>query len=302
MEVAQRVLVPPDFKPGIYPNESDATYFRRQLGVATNSILKMVDGMTPGHYLHYILTGEDEDATPIKDTDSQLIGRAFHCYVLEPEHFAARFKEMPDFGDMRSAQNRARRDQWMDYQQRGRPDLAFLKPQWMTMIKGMRESIMRHKIARMLLEQGRREVVFRWIDPETGLACKSKVDLWDEDLGFYLDLKSCLSAHPVEFGRTVAKYRYHVQHCMYATGAAANGVPINHFLLVPVEKIAPYFTAVYHIDAAAEEKGFEVLRRSLAKLRFCMEQYLKGADLEDAFPAYGNDIQRLTIPGWAFAD
>lgn len=299
MEVSPRVLVPDDFEPGIYPGESDEIYFRRQIGVASNSVLKIIDVQTPGHYLHYIRTGEQEDATPVKDTDAQIIGRAFHCYVLEPAYFAKRYKEMPDFGPMQSSKNRARMDEWISYQPKG---MTFLKPKWLGMIKAMHESLLRHKMARLLLEQGQREVVFRWIDPETGLACKSKVDLWDRELGFYLDLKSCMSAHPIEFGRTVANYRYHVQHCMYAVGAKECGVPIRNFLLVPVEKIQPHFSAVYHLDAAAEEKGFEVLRRSLAKMRACMDLYLKGEDLEDAFPAYGHNINQLTIPGWAFAN
>lgn len=298
-DIATRTLVPADFKPGIFPGEADEIYFRRQLGVASNSVLKLLDGITPGHYLHYVKTGEDEDATPVKDTDSQIIGRAFHCLVLEPDRYRTDYKIEPDFGPMQSAKNRARREEWISYQ---KPGITFLKPKREKLIRDMRESLLRHKMARQLLEEGRREVVFRWIDPETGVACKSKVDLWDEELGFYLDLKSCMSAHPTEFGRVVAKYRYHVQHCMYATGAKALGCPIRNFLLVPVEKVEPHFSAVYHIDAAAEEKGFEVLRRSLQKMRYCMDHYIKGADLEEAFPAYGHGINQLTIPGWAFAD
>lgn len=299
MEVAQRTLVPDGFEPGIYPGESDEIYFKRQLGVASNSVLKIVDVQTPGHYLHYIRTGEDEDATPVKDTDAQIIGRAFHCYVLEPAFFKHRYKEMPDFGDMRSSKNRARMDEWLQYQPKG---MTYLKPKWMAMITAMHASLLKHKTARMLLEQGQREVVFRWIDPETGLACKSKVDLWDRELGFYLDLKSCMSAHPVDFSKTVTNYRYHVQHCMYAVGAKECGVPIRNFLLVPVEKIAPHFSAVYHIDAAAEERGFQLLRQSMGKLKACMDRYVAGADLDDAFPAYGHGINQLTLPGWAYSN
>lgn len=298
-DIASRTLIPAGFTSGVFPEESDEIYFRRQLGVASNSVLKILDGQTPGHYLHYVRTGEDEDAEPVKDTESQLIGKAFHCLVLEGERFRRVYREEPDFGDMKSAKNRARREEWLGYQP---SDRVFLRPKQMKLIHDMRESLMRHKLAVQMLEGGRREVVFRWIDPETGVACKSKVDLWDEELGFYLDLKSCLSAHPTTFGRTVASYRYHVQHCMYATGAKVLGFPIRNFLLVPVEKIAPHFSAVYHIDAAAEEKGWEVLRRSLAKMRACMDHYIAGADLDDAFPAYGHGINTLTIPGWAFAD
>ena len=53
-DIATRTLVPADFKPGIFPGEADEIYFRRQLGVASNSVLKLLDGLTPGHYLHYV--------------------------------------------------------------------------------------------------------------------------------------------------------------------------------------------------------------------------------------------------------
>ena len=298
MQAEQRVLVPPDFVPGIYPGESDEVYFRRPLGVASNSTLKMLDGQTPGHYLHYIRSGEDADDAP-QDTEAQIIGRAFHCRVLEEDQFSKRYREQPDFGPMNSARNRARLEEWRGYQP---PGITLLWPRQMRLIEAMRESLLRHKVARLMLERGKREVVFRSIDRDTGLACKGKVDLWDEELAFFLDLKSCMSAHPADFGRTVAKYRYYVQHAAYSEMAAANGAPIRNFLLVPVEKTAPHFSAVYHLDTAAEERGFEVLRRSLAKLRECMDKWIAGADLDEAFPAYGNSITQLSIPGWAYSE
>lgn len=297
MSLATRTLVPDDFRPGIYPGEPDEVYFRRRIGVATNSILKIIDTQTLGHYLHYIKTGQDEDAAPVKDTEAQLIGRAFHCYVLEPERFASTYGKLPDFGSMQSAKNRARRDEWLGYQPK---DRVFLHPRQFDLVAGMRESLMRHRTARLMVERGQREVVFRWIDPETGLACQSKIDLFDEGLAFALDLKSCLSASEDLFGRTIANYRYHVQHAMYAEASKAVGLPIKNFLLVPVEKEPPYFSAIYQIDEAAEEKGFELLARSLRKLADAMARYVRGDDLDDAFPAYGHSIRTIHLPGWAF--
>lgn len=295
----QRVLVPPDFTPGIYPGESDEIYFARQLGVASNSILKIIDTQSLGHYLHYIRTGMDEDATPVKDTEAQLVGRAFHCLVLEPEKFDDLYRELPDFGPMQSSKNRARMQEWLDYQPKGR---TFLRPGQMRLVRAMRESVMRHRTARLMVERGEREVVFRWIDEDTGLACKSKIDLWDKELGFMLDLKSCMSAHPDEFSRTVTTYRYHVQAGMYADAARALDVPVSNFILVPVEKVEPLFSATYHVDSAAEERGFELLRRSLGKLHGAMNRWIAGEDLDEAFPAYGHDILTLSLPGWAYSN
>lgn len=293
-----RVLVPADFAPGVYRGESDAVYFRRQLGVASNSVLKIIDTQSLGHYLHYVSTGQDDDAEPVKDTEAQLIGRAFHCLVLEPELYARSYRALPDFGDMRSSKNRARRDEWISYQAK---NITFLTAAQDALVRAMREALLRHRTARLMVERGVREVVFRWIDPETGLACKSKIDLWDEELGFLMDLKSCLSAHPEAFARTATDYRYHVQHVMYAEAARVLGIPVDNFVLVPVEKTAPHFTATYHVDAAGEEKGFEVLRRSLATLRAAMDRWIGGDALDEAFPAYGHDILPLRLPGWAFS-
>lgn len=295
----QRVLVPADFAPGIYLGESDEVYFQRQLGVASNSILKIVDTQSLGHYLHYVRTGQDEDATPVKDTEAQLVGRAFHSCVLEPEKFENLYRALPDFGPMQSSKNRARREEWLGYQPKG---VTFLTPAQMRLVRAMRESVMRHRTARLMVERGEREVVFRWIDDDTGLACKSKIDLWDKELGFLLDLKSCMSAHPDDFAKTTTNYRYHVQAVMYSEAARMLDIPISSFILVPVEKIEPLFSATYHIDAAAEERGFELMARSLQKLKGGMQRWIDGEDLDEAFPAYGHDIRPISLPGWAFSN
>lgn len=291
-------LVPDDFTPGISFGETDEVYHRREIGVASNSTLKLVDTQSLGHYLHYVRTGQAEDAEPVQDTEAQLIGRAFHCHVLEPERFENLYRALPDFGDMRSSKNRARKDEWLGYQPKG---VTFLTPGQMLQVRAMRESLMRHRTARLMVERGHREVAFRWIDEETGLPCKAKADLWDEELRFFLDLKSCMSAHPDDFARTVTNFRYHVQHAMYAEGARVLDIPVDNFIFVPVEKTDPFFSAAYHVDAAAEEKGIEIMRRSLAKLHAAMVRWIEGEDLDEAFPAYGHDIRPLSLPGWAFS-
>ena len=299
MDHSNRVIVPADFAPGIYKGEPDEVYFRRRLGVATNSLLKIIDTETPGHYLHHIASAierADEDAG---NSEALLIGKAFHACVLEPDRFATDYLTMPDFGPLQSSKNRATRDEWLNAQP---ASCVFLKPEQLDLVKAMRESLLKHKIARLLVEKGEREVVFRWIDEETGTPCQSKIDLWDEEMAYLLDLKSTISASPEPFARSITNYRYHVQACMYANAARELGFPISNFLMVPVEKAAPHFTAVYHIDAAAEERGFEILRRSIQKLTDCMKAYVGGADPEDAFPAYGNDIRTITLPGWAYSN
>lgn len=291
---SEPLFIPDGFVPGVFYNEPDEVYFTHRLGVASNSKLKIVDEETPAKYLA-LVTGK---LPPRVETEALAFGKAFHCMVLEPAEFIRRYAVYRGQFNRNTNAGRLDYSKWLN----DNDGKSVISSDTFAVIRAMRESLMRHKTARLMVEKGRREVVFRWFDKDTGLPCEGKLDLWDEEMGFGFDLKSTEDAGPVNFGIAVTKYRYHVQHCMYAGGAEALGVNLSRFFLAPVEKSAPNLSALYHINEAAAERGLFLLRRSIGKLAACVRAMQEGTPLEDAFPGYGNDIQSLGLPGWAFAD
>lgn len=134
----------------------------------------------------------------------------------------------------------------------------------------------------------------RWIDPETGLHCKARVDYYDEELAFALDLKSVASASHWDFGRSMYDYGYHTQHCMYFDGCKANGLAMRAFIFLLVEKTPPYLTALRRVGAAGEERGFEQLYARLAKLKAIKDS--------GRFAGYPDEIEEQELPGYAFSN
>lgn len=276
-----------DFTPGFVFDEPAHLYHRRALDVATNSGLKVLRTKTPAHYKAWVegLSGDEPETPALR------VGRIVHAAILEPDRFAKDFVVAPDFGDLRSSTNRKARDEWLAGLG---PGVTMVKPEELMLAQAMRESVLAHPTARLVIEGGRPEVSMRWIDERTGIKCKARADWWNEQLEFAMDLKTTTDASPSGFGRAVAQHGYNVQHAHYADGFRTLGRPIRNYLIVAVEKEPPYAVAVYHIDAAAEERGFQLLHRSMDALAECLSS--------GRWPAYSDTIQPLTIPGWAFSD
>lgn len=260
-----------------------AEYHKRELGVATNSVLKIIRDKSPAHYRAWV-DAEDDAETP-----ALLFGRAYHCRVLEPERFASEFQTMPDFGDMRSSKNRAVRDEWLVEH----PGVTTISADDLERIEAMHAALMQHPVAAGIMRQGHSEVTMRWVDEPTGVQCKARADWWLPGK-FFMDLKTTLDASPKGFARAIDTYGYHVQHAHYCDAARACGQPVQNYLILAQEKEPPYVPAVYHIDAAAEIRGFELRERGLQTMRDCLAT--------DTWPGYGAGITELSLAPWALKD
>lgn len=174
----------------------------------------------------------------------------------------------------------------------------------------MRDAVYAHPAARALLTAvpGKAEQSVYWIDAETGELCRCRPDFWRLD-GIVVDVKTCEDASPEGFAKSIHNWRYHVQHPFYQDGinamreqllAASQGeefppqipAPVRAFVFLAVEKKAPHAVAVYMLDAEAVELGRMEYRRDLNTLHQCIET--------GVWPGYGDAIQPITLPAWAF--
>jgi len=292
-DAVEQPAPPPEWTAGVFYDMPEAEYHYRRLGECNQSGLKILRNRTPAHYKQWVLDSHKPKtlADRLKEKKHFKFGKIVHKRILEPEAFHRLYLLQPDFGAMQSSTNRAKRDAWLAEQD---PEAIIVEQKDIDTANGMYESIMRHKTARLVIENGRPEVTLRWVCPRTGLRCKIRVDWYSEAFAFAMDLKSTDDASPLWFGQTVARYDYHVQHCFYSEGIKANGLPIDNYIIMPVEKDPPHAVATYHIDAASEERGFQLLDKSMDLMKQCVEN--------DHWPAYSEDITTLTLPGWAYSD
>lgn len=131
-----------------------------------------------------------------------------------------------------------------------------------------------------------------WTDPETDTLCRCRPDLYREDLGIILDVKSAHNAHPETFDNAVVNYGYHAQEAFYSDGWRALGKPVEGFVFLAFEKEPPYAYAVYELPPSIVEEGRAIIRRALTTYAEC--------EASGEWPGYGKGVQELSFKRWAY--
>ncbi len=270
-----------DYGPGLHYDVVEGVYHQRIVGVASKSALDLVR-RSAAHYKAWI-DGAKED----EETDALAFGKAFHCAILEPGRFAVDYVVEPAFGDCRKKEPKAARDAWRE-ENKGR---IWLANDDAAACDGMAASLRRHPVASKLLSGGRSEVTARWRDAETGIDCKARGDYYHEGQRILVDLKSATDASMETFAKSAANFGYHRQCAFYTDGFGAAGAPVDLFVFVVVEKVAPFAIATYVLTPDDVAKGRTSIRRSLETLATCLDTGTYGA-----YPA---ETQVLALPSWA---
>lgn len=269
-----------DMPNGLHQSVPESQYHAKEIGVVSNSALTELL-RSPAHYRAWV-AGERE-----KESDALSFGKAFHCALLEPDRFAQLYVVAPEFGDCRYKANKALRNAWLAENSGKEPVAA----EWMGQIAGMVASVRRHSLVREMLRTGEAEVTALWEDRATGLRCKTRSDFLQRARGLAVDIKTTEDAREKPFVRSVVNYGYHRQDALYRMGYAACGVPIQYFVIVAVEKSAPWAVATYQLDVAAVQLGWASVRHGIDRMAECVKA--------DRWDAYEETIRTLELPPWA---
>lgn len=189
---------------------------------------------------------------PRDESEAAEIGTAFHCLLLEPAEFAARYVVAPKF-NLRTNQ--------------GKDDAAFfaaenkdriiLPAEDMGMIQAMHDSAMAHpEVAALMALPGESESSIFWTDPHTGLPCRARPDRWARSAGVMMDVKTIDKAE--QFHWSVRDYRYDVQDAFYTDGARYSGSPVEVFLFIVVGKhrsMGRHPVRVIQLDDTSRARG-----------------------------------------------
>lgn len=238
---------------------------------------------SPQHYLHRLANREE-----LTEFD---VGHAIHSMVLgvgadivEIPHDTYRTKEAREMRDAAYAEGKVP------------VKTADLLP-----AREAAEAVLAHPTARGWLErEGAVELPLFATDPETGIDIRGKLDKlvdFTDGLKVPVDLKTVTDARPAKVFASIRDYDYDLQAAIYrALVHLALGVKSGPYVLIAVEKAAPYGVACYqlaHEDffAAGELKLRTVLARAKA-LR----------DNPDDWPGYPLGTHVLTPPSYYLAD
>jgi hypothetical protein len=153
--------------------------------------------------------------------------------------------------------------------------------------------------ARTILDlEAEHEVAMRWIDEPTGLVCRAKFDLLAVGDRAALDYKTCKDGSESEFLRAAERLRYYRQEAFYRDGAAANGLELEDFRFLAMEKPKPGFpalTQVYRYEALAVEVGRMENRALLDRVAGCrLMGYWPGFEM--------GQVTTIGLPSWRRID
>lgn len=273
--------------PGLYPNIPFDEYASWD---AVNSHILNGFSRTPAHVYHQMTHGGPE-STPAKD-----LGWFVHMAVLQPEQFATQVVIAPKA----EKKTKVGKAIWAQFEAENAGKYVVTE-ETHAKATAMAKSLMTNETAREFFEAnpGHNELSVLWVDKETGLLCKSRIDRVSliGEWPIVGDLKSARNAGRRAIERAIYDYGYHIQGAHYLEGLEAlypvpAGNPFRRFLFFAIESEAPYLPAVYELDDAAIEEGKLLRRRYLQQWKECIES--------GNWPGYPQGVDYASLPSWAF--
>jgi len=276
---------------GIYENIPFLDYIR--INAISHSELKRFKQQSPLHYKYKVDNEVKEEKEAFSD------GRIYHLAILEPENFEKnvihepkdwkKYKMMLPEDEVKKLEKdpsrmfdgRTRANKiimpafYNQVEEKRKENEGFIVCSWEVYKNAlkMRESIMNNPVAEKLFHNGRTEVTLVWHDRETGLKCKGRLDIDNEDKHYFADLKKTKSARPYDFAYDFKKYGYYSQFAFYKDGAEELGhKEIKAAICLAVEDFAPFYNHTFYVksDSSWFEKGREWYVKAIEELHYCI--------------------------------
>lgn len=214
------------------------------------------------------------------------MGTALHCLLLEPDEFEGRFIIAPEFNRRTTIGKESEKAFLDDCKATGKTVMTFEEGRKLRL---MRESVMAHPDARLLLEHDRHaESSLYWTDEETGEQCRIRPDSYLTDVPVTFDVKK--TADIGRFETHVEEFRYYVQDAMYTEGyEKLFGEPSDFFFLMVSDTIdcGRYPVRVMKVEQDWKSAGYEEWHKNLRRFHECK--------LNDDW----HDFETLYRPFWA---
>lgn len=244
------------------------------------------------------------EENPQEPTPDLIFGSAFHKLILEPQDFDSEFIVAPTF-DRRTAQGKADYTEFISNAE----DKCIISQEDYNTICGMRDSIMKNKKAKKMLQKGNIEQSFYFADKVYGEKCKARPDLWYKTKNGSIiinDYKSCRSdktyhgADPETFRNEIPKYFYDLQAYMYTLAASITfDVPFDKvaFIFIAVEKAPPYLINIAVADDIVLESGKRKFEKYIGNLHTCKET----GDWF-GYNGFSGELNNASLPAWQLKD
>lgn len=224
-------------------------------------------------------------------TDALLFGSVFHCLVLEPNEFNKRYTVKQFNGATKAGKEEATSAKALG--------LELVPPRVYENAYAMAGSVRNHPLIGQIMSahDKQTEISIYWSENMDNLEipCKARLDMLATVPGFGLvavDLKSTDDASPEALERSLYKWGYHRQAAWYRRALRAVGMESSVFVLVAVEKTAPYLITAANISEAAQQVGLEEIKEALNTYTSCIKSGL--------WSGYVSEIIDIDLPEWVY--
>ena len=254
----------------------DFAAYRALDGLSISTLKVLRD--SPMKYRHNLMT-------PREETPAMVLGTAAHCAILEPAKIKAEYVLW---------NGGTRRGKDWDAFKGANTDKHILTVDEFEAINGMRKSVRQFAPATRYLTEGEAEVSMLWTDPETGRACRGRIDWLTKIDGRWIivDLKTTRTASAFGFGSQAAKLGYYLQLAYYFDGFYEITGQYPDMKILAVESSAPYEPALFSIPDEIIEQGRDEYRALLVKLSECEQA--------NSWPPALEMEEPLTLPSWVY--
>lgn len=205
-----------------------------------------------------------KELPPREPTEEMKFGSLVHAWVLERETVV----EIP--ADALTSNGAKNGTKWRQFAET-HAGLTLVKKDEAEVLLGIERAIRSHEKAGLILYSEipaeDREANILWVDQETGLSCRCRLDAIHPNL--LGDLKTAAAISPRKFADSCLYYGYHRQAAWYQDGFRELGGELRPFVFVPVTKKRPYQAATYEMDDEFIELGRQENRRALRRLAEC---------------------------------
>ena len=258
MEGCEAPAVPareiPDVPFGVTRGMSNEDYHGDRSAVSSTQLKRML--ISPAHFL----SGLNE---PEESSEALLFGSVLHGRLLEPDSFESRFFPMPKLNRATKVGKQCYAECLVEAAGRTVYPVAWKEP-----IERIIDNAMAHRRARELFAQGEAEVALVWLDEETGVKCKVKIDWWASPRQL-VDVKSAEDVTFDGFRKACGRLGYALSAAMYCEAVFQITGEEPEWAFVACEKGRPNTVAVYRATQRLLERGRSDFRRALRRLAEC---------------------------------
>ena len=238
---------------------------------------------------------------PSPDSDALLFGRLVHTVILEPHKLDTYAVLNADVIGLtvkgEPSENPKATKAWKEAVFAAKRDgLTVIDGQLLAHAQSLAAAVQNHPEAGRLLAAATATEVSAYADHPSGARVRARLDaICPESI---IDIKTARDANPESFGRTMHGLGYHISAAVYLDVARANGLHVDRFDLVCVEKEptpgGDYRVSVLEIHPDAIDKGRELMAEACARWLALG----KRVDL----PGYGSDRHVIDLPAYAYDD